>query len=132
MSNSGTPNFIGAQMGLGGAAGGLSSNFLNSTGNFTNIWQQNEANLGMNTWEQAQAGGKVIGNILGGFGMCWVAREVYGPSNPKWLLFREWLLTKAPTWLRESYRQYGPAVAWFIKDKPALKNMIRRLMDQVI
>ncbi|NBW21843.1 MAG: hypothetical protein EBR82_79205, partial [Caulobacteraceae bacterium] len=44
------------------------------------------------------AGG--IKDLAGGFGalagagvFCWVAREVYGNDNPKWLQFREWMLT---------------------------------------
>ncbi len=61
---------------------------------------------------------------------CWVAREVY--QDDRWLLFREWLETKAPTWLHDTYCQYGERVAEYIKDKPAIKRIIKFFMDKVI
>ena len=66
------------------------------------------------------------------FGACWVAREVYGAHNPQWLLFRAWLLTEAPVWLRDGYLAYGEDVATWIHDKPVMKAAIKGLMDQVI
>lgn len=63
---------------------------------------------------------------------CWVAREVYGPSNPKWLQFREWMLNKAPVWLRTLYLKYGERIAAFISDKPFLKRVIKSWMDTKI
>lgn len=85
-----------------------------------------------------QAGGK--GGTLGGLGslmqgagalaaFCWVAREVYGEDNPKWLAFREWMLTRSPGWLRNAYIKYGERIAAWIKGKPILKAMIRAWMD---
>ena len=62
-------------------------------------------------------------------GPCWVAREVYGQSNPKWLAFREWLLTKAPRWFRSLYIRRGERFARFISGKPLVKAAIRRWMD---
>ena len=66
------------------------------------------------------------------FGFCWVAREVYGAENPKWLLFRAWLLTEAPDWLRDLYAAHGEAFAAWIHDKPLVKAAVRCLMDQAI
>jgi len=63
---------------------------------------------------------------------CWVAREVYGEHNPQWLLFRAWLLTEAPVWLRDTYTAHGEAVAAWIHDKPLVKAAIKGLMDQVV
>jgi hypothetical protein len=68
----------------------------------------------------------------GGQGGCWVARAVYGETNPRWLLFRAWLLTEAPDWLRELYLAHGEQFAAWIQDKPLLKAAIRTLMDQAI
>lgn len=65
-------------------------------------------------------------------GMCWVAREVYGAENPKWLLFRAWMLTEAPTWLRELYAAHGESFAAWIHDKPLVKAAVKALMDQAI
>jgi hypothetical protein len=69
---------------------------------------------------------------MGGMGMggfCWVAREVYGADNPKWLQFRHWLLTSAPNWLVTLYGQHGEEFARWIHDKPVAKAAIRGLMD---
>ena len=68
--------------------------------------------------------------LLGGF--CWVAREVYGEHNPAWLLFRNWLDTKAPRWFNKAYIKYGERFANFISDKPRLKARIRAWMDTKI
>lgn len=77
-------------------------------------------------------GGMGMGGGGMGMGMCWVAREVYGVSNPRWLLFRQWLLADAPTWLREAYATHGQAVAAWVQDKPTVKATLRLLMDGVI
>jgi hypothetical protein len=61
-----------------------------------------------------------------------VAREVYGEANPRWQLFRAWLLTDAPAWLRSAYVAHGEAFAAWIHDKPAVKAVLRALMDQAI
>ncbi len=63
---------------------------------------------------------------------CWVAREVYGKDNPKWLVFREWLFTCAPEWLYDLYMEHGERFAKFISDKPLLKWAIRKAMDIAI
>ena len=68
----------------------------------------------------------------GGMGMCWVAREVYGPTNPRWLLFRAWLLSDAPQWLVDIYAARGEEFASWIHDKPAVKAALRLLMDRAI
>ncbi|MFM7207149.1 MAG: hypothetical protein ACKO4T_10845, partial [Planctomycetaceae bacterium] len=60
------------------------------------------------------------------------AREVYGEHNPQWLLFRAWLLTEAPTWLRDAYVAHGQDVAAWIHDKPLAKTAIKSLMDLIV
>lgn len=83
-------------------------------------------------------GGAVLGGMAtGGTGFfakppCWVAREVYGEENPKWLLFREWLETTAPKWFHQLYLEEGEQFAEYIKNKPFLKAIIRLCMDSVI
>jgi hypothetical protein len=69
---------------------------------------------------------------LGSAWLCWVAREVYGADNPRWRMFRNWLLTDAPRWFRALYIAYGPDFARWIADKPRLKRVIRRWMDRRI
>ena len=83
------------------------------------------------------AGG--IKDIAGGVGglasagfLCWVAREVYGAENPKWLMFREWMLTKASDNLRNYYIKHGEKIAKSIRNKPRIKALIRKWMDSKI
>jgi len=113
-------------------------------GNMTGLQgQQNQFTLGMkqiNAQKKDWADylGQVmgsVGNLAGGVAgaaLCWVAREVYGEENPKWMLFRTWLMTKAPNWLLRGYIKFGPKIAHFISDKPLLKSLIRKWMDKRI
>tara|TARA_R110000751_G_scaffold13226_1_gene44587 strand:- start:213 stop:1610 length:1398 start_codon:yes stop_codon:yes gene_type:complete len=80
-------------------------------------------------------GGAMIGGPAGaaaGSSLCWVAREVYGIENPKWLEFREWMLNDAPSWLRNLYLKYGERTAKFISNKPRVKSIIRKWMNTKI
>jgi tetratricopeptide (TPR) repeat protein len=91
----------------------------------------NSINSGMN----AGGGGMGMGGGMGGGGMggfCWVAREVYGVHDPRWLVFRAWLTTDGPTWLRSLYAAQGPAFADWIHDKPLAKAAVRAAMDLVV
>ena len=63
---------------------------------------------------------------------CWVAREVYGPTNPAWLQFREWMFTESPNWFFKLYAEYGERFANWISDKPRIKSIIRKWMDSKI
>jgi len=69
-----------------------------------------------------------------GFGnlFCWVAREVYGPTNPAWIQFREWMFNESPQWFFELYARYGERFASWISNKPRLKRIIRKWMDSKI
>lgn len=62
---------------------------------------------------------------------CWVAREVYGPINPKWKQFRRWLFTKAPKRFARWYLRNGKAVAERISSRPIIKSIIRSGMNLV-
>ena len=95
---------------------------------------------------QAQADAASSAGLMGGIGgvaqgigaagglaaFCWVAREVYGPTNPQWLEFREWMLNDAPSWLRNLYLKYGERIAKFISNKPLVKSIIRKWMNTKI
>lgn len=83
-------------------------------------------NAGANLLGSAAGFGKAA--APGGF-FCWVAREVYGEDNPKWLQFREWMLTKASDNLRNFYIEYGERIAESIRNKPKIKSIIRKWMD---
>jgi hypothetical protein len=91
---------------------------------------------------RGETGSQAFGNIASGLGnmfsfsgklpFCWVAREVYGEDNPKWLQFREWMLTKASDNLRNFYIEYGERIAESIRNKPKIKAIIRKWMDSKI
>ena len=73
-----------------------------------------------------------IGAVGGLAAFCWVAREVYGIENPKWLEFRYWMLNDAPSWFLKLYVKYGERIAKFISDKPRIKSIIRKWMNTKI
>jgi hypothetical protein len=82
-------------------------------------------------------GGGGMGGMQGGQQqrqqpVCWVAREVYGEADPRWLVFRDWLTTDAPPWLLDLYRSHGESFAGWIHDRPAAKAAVRFLMDGVV
>ena len=125
-------------MGLNANAGQMGSQFaMNSYSGQLDSWKAEQANspLGM-------IGGAVLGGITGGLTggltkgiaggvgkmFCWVAREVFGQSNPEWLQFRDWLETCAPRWFFRLYNAHGERFAAWIADKPILKSFIRRWM----
>ena len=82
------------------------------------------------------AAGGAIGSLIGTLGSaiisCWVAREVYGKSNPEWFIFRTWLEYDAPKWFKKLYVTHGEKYAIFISDKPLLKWVTKKLMDSVV
>ena len=65
-------------------------------------------------------------------GFCWVAREVYGPMNPQWMHFRDWMFAESPRWFFNLYRRFGERFANWISDKPRIKSIIRKWMDSKI
>jgi hypothetical protein len=94
---------------------------------------QAQANAGAKAGKMGMIG-SLGGAALGAAGMllCWVAREVYGENNHKWLQFRDWMLNCADPELRSVYMQHGSQIAEFVSDKPELKAMIRNWMDSKI
>jgi hypothetical protein len=68
---------------------------------------------------------------------CWVARAVYGPENPRWVQFREWLFGSGPvpemrTPLQRAYMLHGEKVARFVGKSTALRWSLRLVMDLVL
>jgi hypothetical protein len=82
------------------------------------------------------------GSIGGGFAKaCWAAREVFGSEEVgsqrsegglKWIAFRTWLLTEAPSKLRNWYIANGERWAVRLKQNPAAKAVVRRWMERRI
>ena len=63
---------------------------------------------------------------------CWVARLVYGEDNPRWMVFRDWLLNESPSWFRSLYIKYGERFANSIKDMPLAKSIVKSMMDIIV
>ncbi len=122
--NSGLLSFGGQVLGasLGSQTGGYSSLF--GLGAASGIGQPTSYNQFLQNNPQSYA---AIGQQT-----CWVAREVYGATNPRWTVFRHWLLTRAPRWFLNLYVKHGARFAEWLKDKPTLKRVIRRWMDSRI
>jgi hypothetical protein len=101
-----------------------------------NLALQQQQNMAQYSGAVAQAQAQRSAGLMGAAGqigaaamLCWVAREVYGAENPKWLQFREWILSDAPSWFRNLYIKFGKRFAGFISNKPVLKSIIRKWMD---
>jgi hypothetical protein len=79
----------------------------------------------------AGAGLGALGTI-GGYAdmMCWVAREVYGETNPAWIEFRNWLLNKGTPRRLSKYLKNGPKIAEYISTRPGWKSRLRNWMDR--
>lgn len=80
------------------------------------------------------AGMGIGGGMNGGAGnpFCWVAREVYGAHDPRWIEFRTWMTVDAPRWLRDGYAAHGEVAADWLRDRPVAKRIVRAGMDAAI
>lgn len=102
--------------------------------------QNNAAALqGANTQSNAILTNNFLQSLAGLYGSgafggtpCWVAREIYGVLDPRWLLFRHWLLVAAPGSLRTAYLKNGEKCAAWLKNHPEAKPSIRTFMDATI
>lgn len=72
-----------------------------------------------------------IGSALGAL-FCEVARTVYGVDSPDWLLFRDWVLFRAPRSLRTLYVIHAFRVSRWIKGRPLVCRLIRWAMNAVL
>lgn len=105
---------MGGQQGAGFGAGGIG-------GQPQNVGGGGVQNQGMG-----------IGGGAGGNPFCWVAREVYGVHDPRWLAFRSWMTWQAPAILRDAYAEHGEAFAGWLHERPVAKAAVRLAMDQVV
>jgi hypothetical protein len=76
--------------------------------------------------------GDLLGALPGLIKLCWVAREVYGEDNPKWMQFRDWMFRHAPAWFFNFYLENGEKIAAWLKRHPWAKRPIRMWMDSRI
>lgn len=88
---------------------------------------------------QSNMGGMLsgVGGLLGGIASianipCWVAREVYGEDDPRWLRFRDALLDNASDDVLMTYAAHGEDYAEHLRTHPEEKARMRALMDSVL
>jgi len=77
---------------------------------------------------KSQATGNFLSGLVGAIGTgiaCWVARAVFGESNPKWVQCRHWILNHAPSWFRKFYLKHGEAIAKVVERSKILKLALR-------
>lgn len=116
-------------------AADLAQGLLNTGASFWTTNANNNAAMALqNDQQKANQLGQITSALgsVGGLLLCWVAREVYGEQNPRWMKFREWLILKSPNWFFKWYANNGEEFAEYIKDKPLLKRIIRWWMDKRI
>ncbi len=137
-ANTGENKFTGVQM-PGQEAYGLAGQLFGNIGQSQR--QQADikatANLNEKDWldQFSQFSGALgnLGGIIGGAAaFCWTAREVYGAKDVRWQIFRQWMLNHAPKWLLRLYIKHGQRLAWWLHDKPKLKNVIKHFMNKAI
>lgn len=87
----------------------------------------------LQAWTRGMAGLSSAASAAANFSAaCWIAREVFGFTNPQWLLFRRWLFANASPRLLSWYIKNGPRVAVWLRNRPATKLKIRTMMLEVI
>lgn len=133
--------FAQAALGAGNTGTSNGSNLFSGT---NSTWQtraqigaanQSFGNILGNSF--ASSLGSSAGNSLGSglmnmVGLCWVAREVYGVDNPKWLQFRKWLITKAPISFFGWYATKGERFAKYISTRPLHKFFVRSIFNAIL
>lgn len=136
--------------------GSNNANAAASNANSNNLWDSITSQITplVNAAKTAASGGNVGGTTMPtvdttnpnqGYGYtpggttqsdfinaCWVAREVFGNSNPKWMKFRNWMLNIGPRWFRWLYLRYGECFAEWLHEHPFLKPTIRAWMESRI
>jgi hypothetical protein len=88
------------------------------------------ANMGQQTQTQTSNPGLFDYFAAAASAFCWVAREVYGPEDDRWMQFRAWMFGAAPDWFFNAYAKHGEAFAGVVRKVPALKRVLRPLMDR--
>ena len=124
------------QQATAGAAGPMGPQLFDPNVGINMAMSQRSDNmnlLGAQAQADASRSAGMMGMIgsLGGaaIGLCWVAREVYGVTDPRWKQFREWMLNDSPSWFRKLYIKHGEKFAKFISNKPRIKAIIRKWMN---
>lgn len=88
------------------------------------------ANPPQNPWIAGITG--IVGGVNKGIeayagSRCWVARAAWGEASPRWIKFRDSMLTHAPEWFIAAYDRHGEALARHI-NTPARRAFARLIL----
>lgn len=131
---SGSQSAFGINQGAGAAAAGFAQGSFGTQARIFDT-QSTAASNATNPWMEGLGVAAGLGGQLGSAALlkpCWVAREVYGEDNPKWLQFRGWMLTRAPKWFLNLYLKFGERFAKWLHGRDRLKAVIRNWMNKRI
>jgi hypothetical protein len=122
---------LGSSLGglLGGSAGGVGALGSFTGGGISGALGAGGAAAGA----AGGAGGLIsgIGSALGAL-FCEVARTVYGVDSTDWLLFRDWILFRAPKPVRTLYVIHAYRVSRWIRGRLIVCSIIKWLMNGVL
>jgi len=110
----------------------MAGNLLNSSSQIANTIAAKQMSAQDKLKSSTESFKNIVGGTAGIAGVCWVARAVYGESDVRWLLFRNWLANRAPKWFVSLYTIYGERFAEYVKRYPLLKTVVKYFMDGVI
>lgn len=60
---------------------------------------------------------------------CWVARAIFGETNPKWLAARNYICNIGPGWFYNLYIKYGESFSKKVKKSKILKVILRPFFE---
>lgn len=131
-SGSGGGGLLGGLGGLLGGAGGAGAGAFGTVGGLASGAASAGAAGSLGALG-GSAGGIIssVGSALGAL-FCEVARTVYGVDSPDWLLFRDWILFKAPKPVRTAYVIHAFQVSRWIKGRPIICRIIKWAMNAVL
>lgn len=105
--------------------------------------QYNTQIAGQNANAAAQSQGNMISGGVGAasaaatvatvFALsCWVALVVYGPLDPRFTIFRFWMMNLSPDWFRKIYLRHGRAFAIYAQPRSNLRMVLKFLMNRIV
>jgi hypothetical protein len=79
----------------------------------------------------ATTGASLAVSVAAVAAFCWVAREAFGITDPRWKRFRVWVLHFAPAFVRGAYGRYGRVWGHWLGANAWTKPFVRMSMNYV-
>jgi len=132
LPNAGLANYTGIVTPGVEQSNAMAGNLLNSSSQIANTIAAKQMSAQDKLKSSTESFGNIVGGVTGAVKACWVARAVYGETDPRWLLFRSWLAHRAPIWFAHLYMTYGERFAVYVHKYPILKRIVKYFMDAVL